>query len=95
MQNEMNNTDKEDNDSFAMEILSDYKKKFKGVIVALIIVSSLWFLTIAGIVGGAIYLLTNFDLGIKFVSQDEYGNNYGVVDSSGVTFGSDNTSSQN
>lgn len=93
MQNEMNNNGKEDNDSFAIEILSDYKKKFKGVIVALVIVSSLWFLTIAGIVGGAIYLLANFDIGVQTVSQDGDGTNYSILDSSGVTFGSENSSS--
>ena len=87
-----NNT--EEQESFTMELIRDSNRVKNRLITILIVVVTLLFVVIGSIIGGIVYILTNYDLsfGVSTV-QDSQGNNYNVVNSGGVDFGAESSSS--
>ncbi len=76
-------------ESWAMSLLSDYKKSSKRWFIAFMCMLFLNFAIIGSIVGAVVYVFSNYEIGTVDFSQDGEGVNYGIVGSEGVTFGSD------
>lgn len=83
-------------ESWAMSILSDYKKQAKRWFIAFIVTLVLYVLTVAGIVGCAVYVLTNYEFDVLDSDSSQAtndGSNYNIIiDSEGNVYWPNSTS---
>jgi hypothetical protein len=78
--------------SWVYEILMDYKKSAKRWFIAFLCTLAILALFIGGLVAGGIYIVTHFEFATEdtTITQDSEGENYSIVGSEGVIFGSEN-----